>query len=179
VGYGPPGTQVRILDEAGQPLPNGELGEIVVSSPTAMSGYWREAGATGRVLVDGWVHTGDLGRLDEDGFLLLEGRQKDAIITGGETVHASEVERVLCDLAGVSEAAVIGLPDATWGEAVSAVIVAANGASLTEAAVIAACREALPGFKCPKRVVFATSLPKSPVGKVLKRELVAQLAGGQ
>jgi acyl-CoA synthetase (AMP-forming)/AMP-acid ligase II len=124
------------------------------------------------VQIGGWVRTGDLGHLDEDGFLHLEGRQKDAIITGGETVHAGEVERVLSNLPGVSDAAVIGLPDDTWGEAVSAVLVVASGAALTEAAILAACREHLPGYKCPKRIVFADHLPKTPVGKVLKRELV-------
>ncbi|MBV8085635.1 MAG: AMP-binding protein [Chloroflexi bacterium] len=179
VGYGLPGTLVRILDEAGQPQARGRIGEIAVSSPTAMSGYWRDQESTAHVLVDGWVHTGDLGHLDEDGHLLLEGRQKDAIVTAGETVHASEVERVLCDLPGVVEAAVVGLPDPKWGEAVSAVLVADDSARLDEAAIIAACHQRLPGYKCPKRVIVAENLPKSAVGKVLKRDLVARYGGGQ
>ncbi|HLG70323.1 MAG TPA: AMP-binding protein [Chloroflexota bacterium] len=168
VGFGPPGTQLRIQDEAGQPAPTGERGEIVVRSPTAMSGYWRDPAATERVLAEGWLHTGDLGWLDEDGFLHLAGRQKDAIVTGGETVHASEVETVLASVPGLREAAVIGLPDGKWGEAITAVVVGA----VEEAAILAACRATLPGYKCPKRIIFADSIPRNGIGKVLKRELV-------
>jgi acyl-CoA synthetase (AMP-forming)/AMP-acid ligase II len=170
VGFGPPGTQVHILDESGQSLPAGETGEIVVRSPTAMSGYWRDPATTDQVLIDGWLHTGDMGHLDGEGFLHLAGRLKDAIITGGETVHASEVESVLAGLPGIAEVAVVGLPDATWGEAVTAIVVG----SAAEGEVLAACRRALPGYKCPKRVIFAGSLPRNGIGKVLKRDLVAR-----
>ena len=176
VGHGPPGSQLGIADEAGQPLPPGQTGEIVVRSPTAMSGYWRDPAATAQVLVDGWLHTGDLGWLDERGLLHLAGRQKDAIVTGGETVHAAEIESVLAGLPGLAEVAVIGLPDPTWGEAVTAVVVGA----LPESEVTTACRAALPGYKCPKRVIFAEALPRNAIGKVVKRELVARYtpAGG-
>ena len=170
VGFGPPGSQLDILDEAGLPLAAGEAGEIVVRSPTAMSGYWRDPATTAQVLVDGWLRTGDLGHLDDEGFLHLAGRQKDAIVTAGETVHASEVESVLANLPGLAEAAVIGLPDATWGEAVTAVVVG----SLPEADIVAACRAKLPGYKCPKRIIFAESIPRNGIGKVLKRELIAR-----
>jgi fatty-acyl-CoA synthase len=173
VGLGPPGTHVRIEDESGRPSTPGQAGEIVVRSPTAMSGYWRDPATTAQVLVDGWLHTGDLGQLDEDGFLYLAGRQKDAIVTGGETVHASEVESVLAGLPGVAEAAVIGLPDPTWGEAITAVVVGGAG----EAEILAACRRALPGYKVPKRIIFAQSIPRNGIGKVLKRELVARYSG--
>ena len=173
VGFGPPGTQLGIEDEAGQTLAAGHSGEIVVRSPTAMSGYWRDPATTAKVLVDGWLHTGDLGHLDGEGFLHLAGRQKDAIVTAGETVHASEVESVLANLPGVAEAAVIGLPDPKWGEAVTAVVVS----SLAEADIIAACRAQLPGYKCPKRIIFVQSIPRNGIGKVLKRELVARYSG--
>ncbi|HEY7064426.1 MAG TPA: AMP-binding protein [Chloroflexota bacterium] len=172
VGQGPVGTAIRIVDEDDQPVPDGRVGEVAVRSPTAMMGYWRDPARTATVLAGGWVHTGDLGYLDGDGYLHLAGRQKDAIVTGGETVHAVEVENALASLPAVVEAAVVGLPDATWGEAVSAVVVARAGAALTEGAVIAHCRQHLPGHKCPKRVLFVEALPKNAVGKVQKLELV-------
>jgi len=153
------------------------VGEVVVRSPTAMAGYWRDTQATARVFAGGWLHSGDLGHLDEDGMLHLTGRQKDAILTGGENVHASEVESVLAGIPGLAEAAVIGLPDETWGEAVTAVVVSAPGVSLSEAQIRAACRAALPGYKCPKRIIFATALSKSGVGKVLKRDLIEIYSG--
>ena len=111
VGFGSPGTQVRIVGESGQLADAGQYGEIIVRSPTMMSGYWRDPASTAQVLVDGWLHTGDLGHLDGDGDLHLAGRQKDAIVTGGETVHAHEVESVLAGLPGLAEATVIGLPE--------------------------------------------------------------------
>ena len=170
VGVGLPGTQVRIVGPNGHPASPDQSGEIVVQSPTMMSGYWRDAVSSQQVLVDGWLHTGDLGYVDADGDLHLSGRQKDAIITGGETVHAHEVEVVLAGLQGVAEATVIGLPDLTWGEAVTAVVVG----NLTEAEIIAACHTALPGYKCPKHVIVTDSIPRNPIGKVLKHELVAR-----
>ncbi len=172
VGLGPVGTAVRIVDEDGQPAPAEQVGEVAVRSPTAMTEYWRDPERTATVLTAGWVHTGDLGFLDEDGYLHLAGRQKDSIKTGGETVHAVEVENALASLPAVLEAAVVGLPDATWGEAVTAIVVPRSGAALTPATVIAHCRERLPGYKCPKRVLFVDSLPKNSVGKVQKVELV-------
>jgi acyl-CoA synthetase (AMP-forming)/AMP-acid ligase II len=173
VGIGPPGTRLAIMDEAGQALPAGATGEVVVQSPTTMVGYWRDPQSTAQVLVDGWLHTGDLGQMDEDGYLYLTGRQKDVIVTGGETVHAGEVEAVLADVPGVVEAAVIGLPDGTWGEAVTAII--AGAASQEE--IIRACRSKLPGYKCPKRVIFVDAIPRNGAGKVAKRELAARFAG--
>jgi fatty-acyl-CoA synthase len=137
-----------------------------------MSGYWRDPERTAPVLANGWVHTGDLGYLDDEGYLHLAGRQKDAIKTAGETVHASEVEDVLASIPELVEAAVVGLPDPTWGEAVSAIVIPRPGAAVSEAEIIARCHTQLAGFKCPKRIIFAESIPKNPVGKVLKRELV-------
>ena len=123
VGLSPVGTAVRIVDEDDRPLPTDRVGEVAVRSPTAMTAYWRDPDRTATVLAGGWVHTGDLGYLDADGYLHLAGRQKDAIVTGGETVHAVEVENALAGLSAVVEAAVVGLPDATWGEAVTAIVV--------------------------------------------------------
>lgn len=177
VGLPPPGTAVRVVDERDAEVAPGVVGEVVVRSPTAMTGYWRDPVRTAAVLAGGWVHTGDLGYLDEDGYLHLVGRQKDAIVTGGETVHAAEVESVVVGLPGVAEVAVVGLPDPTWGEAVTAVVVPRAGAGLTEGAVIAHCRQHLPGYKCPKRVYFASALPKNGVGKVVKAELVRAYGG--
>jgi acyl-CoA synthetase (AMP-forming)/AMP-acid ligase II len=178
VGLGPVGTAVRIVDDADQPVPAGRVGEVAVRSPTAMSGYWRDPTRTAAVLAWGWVHTGDLGYLDGDGYLHLAGRQKDAIVTGGETVHAVEVENALAGLPAVVEAAVVGLPDATWGEAVTAIVVPRPGADLSPGAVIAHCRAHLPGYKCPKRVLFVDRLPKNSVGKVQKVELVRRHVEG-
>src|SRR5579883_317145 len=172
VGLGPIGTAIRIVDEDDQPVPAGRVGEVAVRSPTAMTGYWRDPARTAAVLAGGWVHTGDLGYLDADGYLHLAGRQKDAIVIGGETVHAVEVENALASLPAVVEAAVVGLPDPTWGEAITAVVVARPGAALTDAAIIAHCRQHLAGHKCPKRVLFVDALPKNAVGKVQKVELV-------
>ncbi|SRR5579884_27924 len=177
VGLGPPGTELRILDDDDAALPAGAVGEVGVRSPTAMSGYWRDPARTAPVLANGWVHTGDLGYLDDEGYLHLAGRQKDAIKTAGETVHASEVEDVLAGLPALAEAAVVGLPDPTWGEAVSAIVIPRPGATVTEREIIAHCRTQLAGFKCPKRVIFVESIPKNPVGKVLKRELVQRYGG--
>jgi acyl-CoA synthetase (AMP-forming)/AMP-acid ligase II len=172
VGLGPVGTAVRIVDDDDQPLPTGRIGEVAVRSPTAMSSYWRDPARTAAVLAGGWVHTGDLGYLDADGYLHLAGRQKDAIVTGGETVHAVEVENALASLPAVVEAAVVGLPDVTWGEAVTAVVIVRPGTMLTESAIIAHCHQHLAGHKCPKRVLFVDALPKNAVGKVQKLELV-------
>jgi acyl-CoA synthetase (AMP-forming)/AMP-acid ligase II len=172
VGVGPVGTAIRIVDEDDQLLPPGRVGEVAVRSPTAMTGYWRDPARTATVLAGGWVHTGDLGYLDADGHLHLAGRQKDAIVTGGETVHAVEVENALASLPAIIEAAVVGLPDPTWGEAVTAIVVARPGAALTDTAIIAHCHQELAGHKCPKRVLFVDALPKNAVGKVQKTDLV-------
>jgi acyl-CoA synthetase (AMP-forming)/AMP-acid ligase II len=176
VGVGPAGTAIRIIDEQDRTAATGQVGEVAVRSPTAMTGYWRDPVRSAAVLAGDWVHTGDLGYLDDEGYLHLAGRQKDAIVTGGETVHAVEVESVLAGVPGLAEAAVVGLPDPTWGEAVSAVVVARAGVSLTPAEVVAHCREHLPGYKCPKRVIVAEAIPKNAVGKVLKAELVRAYA---
>ena len=164
------GVQLKIVDEEGKELPTGEVGEVATSGPNIMQGYWRKPEQTAEVLRDGWYYTGDLGRLDADGYLYLVDRAKDMIVTGGENVYCSEVEEVLYKHPAVLEAAVIGVPDAKWGEAVHAVVVSREAVSAEE--LIEFCRQHIAGYKLPKAVTFSeTELPKSGPGKILKREL--------
>jgi fatty-acyl-CoA synthase len=149
----------------------GEVGEIVHRSPHLMNGYFNDPEKTAASFEGGWFHSGDLATIDDEGYITVVDRKKDMIKSGGENVASREVEEAVYQLAGVSEVAVIGLPDAQWIEAVTAVIVPKAGVTLTEAQVIAHCRERLAGFKCPKRVVFTDALPKNPSGKILKRDL--------
>ena len=164
------GVQLKIVDKQGNELPAGEVGEVAAKGPNIMQGYWRKPEQTAEVLRDGWYHTGDLGRFDADGYLYLVDRAKDMIVTGGENVYCSEVEEALYKHPAVLEAAVIGVPDGKWGEAVHAVVVQREPVSVDE--LIEFCREHIAGYKLPKGITFsATELPKSGPGKVLKREL--------
>ncbi len=168
-----PNTDVRIVDvETGQHiLPPGEEGEIIVRGPQVMKGYWRMPTETANVLRDGWLHTGDIGYMDERGFLYVVDRKKDMIISGGAKVFPREVEEVLYQHPGVREAAVVGVPDPYWGEAVKAYIVPREGVHLEEAEVIQFCKERLAAYKVPKSVEFRDELPKTLVGKILRRAL--------
>jgi long-chain acyl-CoA synthetase len=167
------GVQARVVEpEARTPLPVGAIGEVAVRGPNVMLGYWQKPDQTAAVLADGWYHTGDLGRLDEDGYLYLVDRAKDMIVSGGENVYSTEVEDVLYRHPAVREAAVFGVPDPRWGEAVHAVVVPRS--PVTEEELIAHCREAIAGYKVPKRIELRDEpLPKSGAGKLLKRELRA------
>ena len=137
-----------------------------------MAGYWGRPEATGETLrADDWLRTGDAGRLDEDGYVFLEDRVKDMVISGGENVYPAEVERVVAEHPAVAEVAVIGVPDETWGEAVKAIVVARPEAALDEADLIAFCRQRLAGYKTPKSVDVVETLPRNSTGKVLKRLL--------
>jgi fatty-acyl-CoA synthase len=168
---------IRIADHDGRALGPGEDGEICLRGPKVTSGYWRDAEKTAAsFFAGGWFRTGDVGHLDGDGFLFLTDRKKDMILSGGENIASSEVERVLYDLSAVHEAAAIGLPDEKWGETVTAVIVTRPGESLTLDQVQAHCRAHLAGFKVPRRLVLQTELPRNPSGKVLKRALRAALS---
>ncbi len=168
-------AEVRVVDEQGHDVATGESGEILGRSPGSVTAYYNNPEKSAETFRDGWVHTGDLGRLDEEGYLYISGRIKDLIVTGGQNVHAGEVEDALLTQPGVADAAVIGLPDDFWGEAVTAVVVARPGASIDEAALIASCRESLAGFKVPKKVfVQAEPLPRTPTGKIQKFRLVEQ-----
>ena len=136
-----------------------------------MLGYWRRPEANEEAFAGGWFHTGDLGRADEEGYTAIVDRKKDMIVTGGENVYSKEVEDVIYGVPGVAEASIIGIPDPHWGENVTAVVVTAPGATVTEDEIVAACRASLAGYKKPKRVFFVDELPRNASGKILKREL--------
>jgi acyl-CoA synthetase (AMP-forming)/AMP-acid ligase II len=165
------GRRVVIADENSREVPAGVVGEVLAQAPQMMSGYWHRPEETEKALQDGWLHTGDMGYLDEAGYLFLVDRVKDMIVTGGSNVYAREVEEVLVDVPGVERAAVIGLPHRIWGEEVTAVLVPSRGAAQDEAAVQAHCRGVLAGYKVPKRIIWVDELPTNAYGKVLKREL--------
>lgn len=169
-------SRVRIVDEEGRNVPAGQVGELVIAGPHVCAGYWRNPQATAEALRDGWFHTGDMARMDEDGFFAIAGRYKDMIISGGENVYAAEVEAVFLEHPAVAEAALIGQPDETWGEVGLMVVVLRAGASTTPEELRAFCQDRLARFKCPKRVVFADELPTSPYGKVMKEELKLRFA---
>ncbi|MCW5632097.1 MAG: AMP-binding protein [Rubrivivax sp.] len=172
-----PHVELRVCDDDGRPLPAGEAGEICLRGPKVTSGYWRDADKTAASFhAGGWFRTGDVGHLDAEGFLFLTDRKKDMIISGGENIASSEVERVLYQLPQVLEAAAVGLPDAQWGERVAAVVVLRPGTTLLLQEVQAFCRGKLGGFKLPRQLVLRESLPRLPSGKVLKRVLRAELA---
>jgi acyl-CoA synthetase (AMP-forming)/AMP-acid ligase II len=168
------GVEIKIIDEAGNPVPTGTVGEIATRSSKNMRGYWNNADATAATIdAEGWLRTGDAGYLDEDGYLYIHDRVKDMIISGGENVYPAEVENALYSHPKVADVAVIGVPDAKWGEAVKACVVVKPGESLTEAEIIAHARTLIAGYKCPKSVDFIPALPRNPSGKILRRELRA------
>ncbi|MQA78824.1 MAG: long-chain-fatty-acid--CoA ligase [Streptosporangiales bacterium] len=163
--------EVRVVDDDGHELPPGQLGEITLRGPKVFSGYWRDEAATAAALRGGWFHTGDVGRLDDDGYLYVEDRKKDMIVSGGENIATPEVERVLYEHDDVVEAAVVGMPHARWGEVPQAFVVLRDGA-LADAAVLREfCTARLARFKAPAAFTFVEKLPRTPTGKVLKREL--------
>jgi long-chain acyl-CoA synthetase len=164
-------TRVRVVDGAGRPLPPGEVGEVVVSGPTVMAGYLNRPEATGEALRDGWLHTGDLGRFDDGGYLTLVDRAKDVVITGGYNIYPREVEDVLAADPAVADVAVIGIPDEEWGERIIAVVVPRDGADIDPAALDARCLAAIARHKRPREYVVRTELPRNPAGKVLKAVL--------
>ncbi|CAN0406138.1 unnamed protein product, partial [Phaeothamnion confervicola] len=165
------GTDVRIVDEDGNELPPDGSGEILVRGPQVANGYHNRPRETHEAFRDGWFRTGDVGRLDAEGYLFVLDRKKDMIITGGENVYTSEVEAAIYQHPAVHEVAVIGVPDERFGEALCAVIVAAPGIAVTQEEIIAHCRGRIGGYKIPRRVKFVDALPKSAMGKVLKQDL--------
>lgn len=164
-------VETRIVDDAMNDVAVGAVGEIVHRSPQLLSGYFNDPERTAAAFDGGWFHSGDLAIIDDEGYITVVDRKKDMIKSGGENVASREVEEAIYALDGVSEVAVIGLPDAKWVEAVTAIIVPRPGVALTEDDVIEGCRSRLAGFKLPKRVILVESLPKNPSGKLLKREL--------
>jgi fatty-acyl-CoA synthase len=170
-------VETRVVDDAMRDVKPGEVGEIVHRSPHLMTGYYRDEEKTAEAFRGGWFHSGDLARIDEDGYISVVDRKKDIIKTGGENVSSREVEEAIYVLGGVSEVAVIGVPHPRWIEAVVAVIVPKAGATLDQLQVLDHAHRHLASFKVPKHVVFADGLPKNPSGKILKRELRETHAG--
>jgi long-chain acyl-CoA synthetase len=162
------GTEVRVVDEFDRDVPAGQCGEVIARGANIMKGYWKRPDITAEVLRGGWLHTGDIGRFDENGFLYILDRKKDMIKPGGENVYTPEVESMVAALPAVLEVAVIGVADDKWGEAIRAVVTRRPGADLTEDELIGWCRERMTHFKCPSSVVFVDTLPKGGTGKVQK-----------
>jgi fatty-acyl-CoA synthase len=171
VGRPVPHTRVRIVDDTGREVPAGELGEITLRGPKVFAGYWRDEKATAAAIRDGWFHTGDIGHVDEDGFLYIDDRKKDMIVSGGENIATPEVERVLYEHPAVLEAAVVGLNHPRWGEVPRAFVVFRPGASAAPEELREFCRARLAKFKVPARFDIVDELPRTPSGKVLKRTL--------
>ena len=164
-------TEVKIFDEDGSEQPVDEVGEIVARGPRVMKGYWKADEATNNTIRNGWLYTGDIGYMDEAGYIFLSGRAKDIIIRAGENISPEQVEATLHSHPAIDEAAVIGVPDPQWGEKVRAIVALKAGAQASEADIIEHCRGQLASFKKPESVIFVDSLPRNPLGKVLKRVL--------
>lgn len=175
------GVEVRIVDEHDQDVPAGHSGEIIVRGAAVMQGYWKRPEITAEVLRGGWMHTGDIGAFDAEGFVYILDRKKDMIKSGGENVYSPEVESMLMSHPAVLEAAVIGVPHPKWGETIRAVIALRPGMNLTEGELVSWSRERLTHFKCPTSAVFLDTLPKGGTGKVQKtvlREKYGEFAEG-
>lgn len=172
-------VEVKVFDENDKELPAGKMGEIVVRGEVVMKGYWRNPQATADTLRGGWLHTGDLGIMDERGYVYILDRAKDMIISGGENIYSREIEDVILRHPAVHEVAVIGVPDETWGEAIKAIVALKEGQQATKKDIINFCKEHLASFKKPKSVEFIDAIPKNPYGKVLKRELREKYWAGE
>jgi acyl-CoA synthetase (AMP-forming)/AMP-acid ligase II len=172
-GRAVPGAKLRVVDTDGNDCAIGDVGEIIVSGVQLMNGYWNRPDDTAAAIKDGWLHTGDAGYFDADGYLFIHDRLKDMIVSGAENVYPAEVERALEGFPGIAEVAVIGVPDEQWGEAVKAVVVANPGVALSENEIIEFARTRVARFKCPKSVDIVDALPRNPSGKILKKELRA------
>ncbi|MBW2031326.1 MAG: AMP-binding protein, partial [Deltaproteobacteria bacterium] len=170
-GFPQIGVHVRIVDEGGKDVEPGKVGEIIVRSNGIMQEWWRKPDDTRETISEGWVHTGDMGKYDERGYIYIVDRKKDMIVSGGENVYPREVEEVLYRHPSVKECAVIGIPDPYWVEKVHALVVLKEGKGLEAKELIDFCKARLAGYKAPKTMEFVSSLPKSPAGKILKREL--------
>jgi long-chain acyl-CoA synthetase len=171
VGPALPGVELMLLDQSGKQVPDGEEGEVVCKGPGVMQGYWNKPEETAKALKNGWLHTGDIGRLDQDGELYITGRIKDLIIKGGENIDPSISEKLLYRHPAVMEAAVIAIPDPKYGEEVGAAVVFKPGQSVAEDELLAYLREQVHSFTAPKKIFLMESMPMSSTGKLLKREL--------
>jgi len=164
-------AEVRVVDDGGRPVAPGQRGEIVSRGDHVMLGYWQRPDATAEVLKDGWLHTGDIATVDEDGYIYVVDRKKEMIISGGSNIYPREVEEVLHTHPAVLEVAVVGVPDDTWGESVKAVLTLKPGLAATEQEILVWCRERIAGYKRPRSVEIVGELPKSAYGKILRREV--------
>jgi long-chain acyl-CoA synthetase len=170
IGVPLPGTDVRIVDEQGHDVPVGEAGELIVKGPQVMPGYWQRPDETARAIRDGWLYTGDVAVMDEEGYVFIVDRKKDMILVSGFNVYPNEVEAVIATHPGVQDCAVVGVPDEDTGEWVVAYVIRKDR-GLTVEAIRDHCRQSLTAYKVPKLVIFRDELPKSPVGKVLRKDL--------
>ncbi len=170
-------TAIRVVDDEGHDVPPNGIGELLIKGPNITPGYWNNDAATRKSFTDGWLHTGDAARLDEEGFVYIVDRWKDMYISGGENVYPAEVENVLFQIPGVADAAIIGVPNERWGEVGMAIIVRKPDQPLVEGEVIQHCLGRLAKFKVPQSVTFVDALPRNATGKVLKRELRVQFVG--
>jgi len=164
-------SEVKIVDAEGNELPRGEIGEIIANGPQIMQGYWNQADATKHTIIDGWLHTGDAGRMDEEGYIYIQDRLKDMIISGGENIYPAEIENILVSHPQIQDAAVIGVPDVKWGEVPLAVLIANDDQRLTSDELENYCQGKLARYKIPRKLEYLDSLPRNPTGKVLKKSI--------
>jgi long-chain acyl-CoA synthetase len=174
----PIGNEMKIVDDNGADVSDGQPGEIVLRGENILKGYFKNAEATADAFRGGWFHTGDIGYRDADGFYYIVDRKSDMIIRAGENIYPREIDEALYSHEAVSAAATIGVPDALYGEEVVAFVVLKEGARVTEEELLSFCRERLADYKSPKSVRFVADIPKGPTGKLLKRELARQLLTG-
>jgi len=174
IGKGIPGVGVRVVNEDGSATQPGQVGEIIVHGPTVMKEYWRAPETTAETIVDGWLHSGDLAKIDERGYLYVVDRKKDLVISGGVNIYPRDIENILAECPGVAEVAAFGLPDPYWGEALVGAVVPKAGVVLEPEFVQSFCRARLGGYQVPKKIFVLSELPKNATGKILKRELRKQ-----
>ena len=165
------GTRMKIVDENGNEVTHGTVGEILIKGPQVMMGYWNMPEATAQAIKDGWLHSGDAGKIDEDGYLYIQDRIKDMVVSGGENIYPREIENVLFEHSAIADVAVIGIPSEQWGESLLAFVVQKPGESTTADDVIEFCRQKLAGYKIPRQIEFIDELPRNASGKVLKKDL--------
>lgn len=170
-------TAIRVVDDEGHDVVAGGIGELLIKGPNITPGYWNNPEATAKSFTEGWLHTGDAARLDEEGFVYIVDRWKDMYISGGENVYPAEVENVLFQIPAIADAAIIGVPHGRWGEVGMAIVVRKPDQDLAEGDVIRHCLGRLARFKVPQSVIFVDALPRNATGKVLKRELRVQFVG--